>query len=106
MSDFTDFHQHQPGTLDLRVFDQTRWWVDRYATPHLISEMSVQYRRNVAVWLEQRREPYFTGIVQRRLVEFLFGESITPVAGSTDVLPTTADEWLTGTALFRCLTDR
>lgn len=35
--EFVDFASFPPGWLDLRVFDQTIWWVDVFRRPHRIS---------------------------------------------------------------------
>lgn len=101
--EFTDFHAHSPETLDIRVFDQSKWWVDRKATPHLLSEMSDEYRANILEWLVTHREMYFKAVARRRWIEILFRVPITPVAGSQTSLPPCAQEWLLGTELFQFL---
>ena len=44
---FTDFGQFGSGKLDLRVFLQDEYWVDKDGTGHLITSMSDEYRSNV-----------------------------------------------------------
>ena len=44
---FTDFGQFGSGKLDLRVFLQDEYWVDKDGTGHLITSMSDDYRSNV-----------------------------------------------------------
>ena len=44
---FMDFGQFALGKLDLRVFLQDEYWVDKDGTGHLISSMSDEYRSNV-----------------------------------------------------------
>jgi hypothetical protein len=44
---FTDFGQFGPGRLDLRVFLQSEYWVDKEGTGHLLTSMSDDYRSNV-----------------------------------------------------------
>jgi hypothetical protein len=44
---FTDFGQYGPGSLDLRVFLQSEYWVDIEGTGHLLTSMSDDYRSNV-----------------------------------------------------------
>jgi hypothetical protein len=48
---FTCFGQWGRGWMDLRVFDQDVWWVDVEGRPHRLSEMTVEYRRNVLRFL-------------------------------------------------------
>lgn len=48
---FTAFGHLGEGMLDLRVFDQDVYWVDRVGTPHLVSEMSRDYIENVVTFL-------------------------------------------------------
>ena len=48
---FTYFGQWDRGWMDLRVFDQDVWWVDVEGRPHRLSEMTVEYRRNVLRFL-------------------------------------------------------
>jgi hypothetical protein len=43
-----------PGTIDLRVFDQTTWWVDVLARPHALTAMSTTYLQNVIEVLRER----------------------------------------------------
>lgn len=103
-SEFTDFGARTPGTLDLRVFDQARWWVDVHAVPHLIVEMSLEYRRNVLAWIEDNRDLYAAGVLQRRVIELLFGLQITPIAGEgPGEFPADSAAWLNATALHACL---
>ena len=44
---FMDFGQFGPGKLDLHVFLQGEYWVDKDGTGHLITSMSDDYRSNV-----------------------------------------------------------
>jgi hypothetical protein len=44
---FTDFGQFGSGRLDLRVFLQSKYWVDKEGRGHLLTSMSNEYRRNV-----------------------------------------------------------
>jgi hypothetical protein len=40
---FTAFGQRGEDQLDLRVFEQCVWWVDRHGVPHALETMSEQY---------------------------------------------------------------
>lgn len=100
---FTDFHTHSPGRLDLRVFDQSTWWVDRNATPHLLVEMSDQYLASVLAWVVEHQADYYFAVLRRRAIELLCQIPLTPVAGSTVEIPATAEEWLDSTTLYRYL---
>jgi hypothetical protein len=99
--EFTDFHFRRSGTLDLRVFDQAVWWVDRSGDPHLLAEMSAEYRANVLNWIIRYKGLYFLAIVRRRLIEAALGIELTKVLGFPDAFPNSAEEWLARTALFR-----
>jgi hypothetical protein len=44
---FKDFGQFGPGSLDLRVFLQSEYWVDNEGAGHLLTSMSNDYRSNV-----------------------------------------------------------
>jgi hypothetical protein len=44
---FTDFGQFGEGTIDLRVFLQSEYWVDGKGIGHTLTSMSDEYRGNV-----------------------------------------------------------
>lgn len=51
---FTAFGQWGADKIDLRVFDQDLWWVDRLGQAHRLEEMSSDYRANVLIFLRAR----------------------------------------------------
>ena len=51
--------------LDLRVFDQDIWWVDRLGIPHSLEQMSEEYRRNVIAFLLEYAEGYHLSMCLR-----------------------------------------
>lgn len=66
---FTAFGQFGPDALDLRVFDQDIYWVDRSGNPHLISEMSQGHVENVVAMLTEFAEKYHQATVLRESVQ-------------------------------------
>lgn len=54
---FTAFGQFDEGALDLRVFDQDIYWVDRLGVSHPLKEMSQEYIANVIAFLVEGRVP-------------------------------------------------
>jgi len=109
---FTAFGHLGQDMLDLRVFDQDLYWVDRTGTPHPIAEMSREYIGNVINWLCEYREGYFAGTVRRWFIQtvgdqLLFGdppgEVLAAELGGPAWGELTAEEWLESTPLMRTL---
>ena len=50
-----------PGLIDLRVFDQSVWWVDVLRRPHPIAEMSRDYLNNVIDMFVREADQYCDG---------------------------------------------
>ncbi len=63
---FTRWDSHPPGTLDLRVFEQSTWWVDVLRRPHRISQMSTRYLRNVLAFIEAEAGHFHGGYARFR----------------------------------------
>ena len=68
---FTAFGHLGEDMLDLRVFDQEVYWVDRIGTPHLVLQMSRDYIENVITFLVDLREQYFTDSQRRAIFRHL-----------------------------------
>lgn len=108
---FTAWGQHEAGVLDLRVFDQGQWWVDRQQAPHLITDMSVAYVVRVIGMLEADAEYFYVMTVRRdqlqRLGDAMLGcistDTVAESAGATPLLDLTPHEWLEGSPLMRAL---
>src|SRR5689334_17031807 len=66
---FTAFGQFGENRLDLRVFDQDVYWVDRTGTQHLLREMPLAYVSNVIEFLMDLREEYFTASQRRAFIQ-------------------------------------
>jgi len=45
-----------PGTLDARVLDQDRQWVDGQGRAHLLVDLDPGWRRNIAAFLDAKAE--------------------------------------------------
>lgn len=66
---FTDFGQFGEDHLDLRVFEQNEWWVDRRGVGHRLVEMSEEYRRNVISHLLMFCPSYHAGMAMKEAIE-------------------------------------
>lgn len=108
---FTAWGQHEAGVLDLRVFDQGQWWVNRQQTPHLVTDMSVEYVEGVIGMLEANAEYFYFMTVRRDLVQRLGDtmlgristDTVGECAGVTPLLDLTPHAWLEGSPLMRAL---
>jgi hypothetical protein len=108
---FTAFGQFGPDALDLRVFDQDQYWVDRNGDPHRLTEMTAEYLENVAAMLEARASEFHLVMVQRQSVQAIGDALMGTVSG--DVLAAelgigtlddvTPSAWLASTPLHRRL---
>ena len=105
---FTEFGQWEEGKLDLRVFDQDTWWVDRLGRPHLIENMPKDYIDNVIAFLIENEKYFYQGTVMRALLQtttdILEGLSILPGLDPNVLLKMTPHDWLQSTPLYLRLT--
>lgn len=90
--------------LDLRVFVQDRWWVDRAGVAHRIDEMPSTYRRNVLAFCRDMAGQYHSGAALAEFLELTVGE----FAALRDldvalVAETDPVAWLESTPLIRRL---
>lgn len=108
---FTAWGQYEPGMLDLRVFEQDTWWVDREGCPHRLTQMSDDYLHNVIDFLGASVDAFHLAALSRTVVEML-RETLTGVPGVETLAcaagaPTLGDvtpaAWLEGTPLMRSL---
>jgi hypothetical protein len=72
---FTAFGQHGHDQLDLRVFEQDIWWVDRYGQEHLLSEMTTDYLRNVKMHMINYGKGYHDASKLRYSIEVILANS-------------------------------
>jgi len=112
---FTAFGQLGDDRLDLRVFDQDIYWVDRTGQAHLIADMSETYIANVVAFLVEFREGYFADTQRRWFIQtmgdqLLFGDpggdGLAVEAGGPTWGELGAEEWLEATPLMRALRRR
>jgi len=112
---FTAFGQFGDDMLDLRVFDQDVYWVDRHGAPHLLNEMSTDYIENVIDFLMGLRDQYFADTQRRWFIQtlgdqLLFdepgGETLAAALGRPSAGALTAEDWLESTPLMRALRRR
>ena len=108
-----DVGQQQFGVdqLDLRVFDQDKWWVDHLGRPHRLEEMSAGYRRAVCHYLRRLAPSLHAAMALREVLEACDAAdgSISWVDIASELgLPTIGShdpwQWLESTPLFRRLT--
>lgn len=110
---FTAFGQWGEGKMDNRVFDQDIYWVDVKGNPHLLEDMSDEYRMNVIMFLRDNMA-YFGANAAIRMVSELLGNIYIAPAGYCDTEETyraaenflaadTPEEWLESTPLMRRL---
>jgi hypothetical protein len=108
---FTDWGQFGADTLDLRVFDQDSWWVDRLGQPHLLVEMSNEYVANVIAHLEENASYFYYGTMRRSFIQMLGdayygrvnGEILAETLGAPTLSDVTPIQWLEATPLMRRL---
>lgn len=111
---FTDFGQYGIDMLDLRVFDQDVWWVDRFGRPHLIAEMDAEYVESVISHLEERVVGFYYDSMRRSLVQMLGdtlhgrvnADVVASAAGAPGMDELTPAQWLESTPLMRRLRAR
>jgi len=111
---FTNFGQFGIDMLDLRVFDQDVYWVDRFGRPHLIAEMTDDYIANVIAHLEEHVVSFYYGSLQRSLGQMvgdailgrLNADVVASAAGAPGMEELTPTQWLEGTPLMRRLRSR
>ena len=106
---FTAFGQWGPDRLDLRVFDQDVYWVDRLGAPHRLDEMDVDYLANVVMHLRENRHDFFNGTLRRHALQIDDDLELGRTPAQPVTLPRfgeplpTAEAWLEGTPLMRRL---
>lgn len=105
---FTAFGQFGEGSLDIRVFAQDTYWVNRQGEPFLIEEMAPDYLSNVLEFLNESAEYFFVAMVNKTAVELLFMEGGPNLdASAYKLLRSMADvthaEWMQNTVLVKKL---
>ena len=108
---FTCFGQFGHGALDKRVFEQDTYWVDITGTPHLLTDMSPDYRTNVIAFLIAGAPGFWLGAVERLVVTLtgdlalgrVSGDLLAASLGDTPLHEMTPQEWLDSTPLMRRL---
>lgn len=108
---FTAFGQFGPGALDLRVFDQDRYWVDHAGVGHRIDAMDDNYRGNVVAMLAARAEQFHAASLRRAHVHGAWallhgevsGDLLAEMLGTGTIDRCDAGTWLDATPLLRRL---
>jgi hypothetical protein len=108
---FTDWGQFGVDHLDLRVFDQDVWWVDRLGRPHRLVEMSEEYVANVILHLEENARYFYFGTMRRSFIQMLGdayygrvnGDVVAEALGAPTLSDVSPEQWLESTPLMRRL---
>lgn len=108
---FTAFGQYGPDRLDLRVFDQDVYWVDRNGDPHRIDEMGEEYVTNVTTMLFERAVEFHAASVLRECAQNVGDALLGTVSagllvdelGVGSLASTDPTVWLASTPLVRRL---
>jgi hypothetical protein len=111
---FTAFGQFGPERMDMRVFDQDVYWMDRSGRGHRIEAMPLAYVENVVGMLTERAEELHQVTVARHILQSwgerlsgrVSGEDLLEGLGVGTVALVTADVWLESTPLMRRLRRR
>jgi hypothetical protein len=100
---FTAFGQFGRGELDLRVFDQDIWWIDRDGAAHRIAEISSDYVEAVVMFLREHQHYFHLGVQMRWAIQAAGDAMLVrpvipePAPRARDV---DASSWLEGTRLM------
>lgn len=102
---FTDFGQFGPGSVDLRVFDQDEWWVDRWGNPHRISDLTAEERREVTSICLRQAESWWPQAAFNQLCVLTY-EQVGGLFDRGDALiaELQPQDWVRRSVLFRALT--
>lgn len=108
---FTAFGQFGPDALDLRVFDQGVYWVDRLGRAHHIDTMSVAYLTAVTTMLSERATEFHQASLLREAAQSLGDAFLGRVSagvlvddlGIGSLASVDARDWLESTPLMRRL---
>jgi hypothetical protein len=68
---FTAFGQFGEGSMDIRVFEQDKYWVNVEGQPFLLDEMDRDYLLNVMEFLFVEAEYYYVATVRKVALEML-----------------------------------
>ena len=95
--------------LDMRVFDQDTYWVDRFGAAHRLDDMDIYYLVNVVMHLREHCMYLFVGTLFHRALEIDGGLELGRTPVDAVRLPTgpeplpNAKAWLDSTPLMRRL---
>jgi len=108
---FTAFGQFGPDSMDLRVFDQDAYWVDRSGDPHRIESMGREYVENVTRMLLERADEFHVAYQLRECLQSagdallgrVNGRVLACSLGIGSVGDVSASAWMRSTPLLRRL---
>lgn len=103
---FTDFGQYGPGVMDLRVFEQSTYWVTFEGRPVLLEDLAEAERREIIRLLLARANSLFSASLKRTATAMRADPTgkvagLLPLARISDQLPgMDAYAWLEQTELM------
>lgn len=108
---FTAFGQFGPDALDLRVFDQGVYWVNRYGVAVRVEDMCGTYRSNVIAMLTGRASEFYLSMIMRErfqsagdsLLGRTNGARLSEELGIGSLEDVEPSVWLASTPLMRAL---
>lgn len=105
---FTAFGQHGEGNMDLRVFEQDKYWVNINGEPFLLDEMEQDYLFNVMSHLFTNVENFYVAIVRRAAIDLILNALSNSLSGEPPMVEqlhgigsVTPVEWLNSTPLVK-----
>jgi hypothetical protein len=107
---FTAFGQFGADSLDLRVFEQDKYWVNREGKPFLLEEMDRDYLLNVMTFLFDGASYFHLMMLRKTVIEVLSdalngveNPEILAVQTSNSISDVEPVQWLNSTPLVRKL---
>jgi hypothetical protein len=85
--------------FDLMLFNQSNLWVERDGTPHLIAQLDLAARRELAAWLKRNARHFYLQVLRQDL-DF---SCLVDACSVPETLFQGADDWMGGTVLMRAL---
>lgn len=112
---FTAFGQFGPNAMDLRVFEQGKYWVNAQGVPFLLEEMSRDYLLNVMNHLFNSVDSMYVSILQKYAIDLMIAADSSEtgklppnhpaVAAALSIHEKKPVEWLNETVLVKRLSE-
>jgi len=93
-----------PGSIDRRILDQDKVWVDRFGVVHQLATMQVSYRRNVVAYLYLTCTDLWVGAALDEVLDHgIDYHQVTASLGVPPIAEVDRHAWLESTVLVRAL---